>query len=716
MAINDTNIDPDSDDDGPESIVEEARERFQKALDFYRESRMSAVEDTKFAWGDSDNKWQWPDDVVKMRAGPQRPALTINTTEQHCNQVMNAIRMNRPSCKVIPSDDSADPKTADIMGGLVRNIQATSSADDAHDVAADHAIHGGEGFWRILTEYESDTSFRQRIVIKPILNPNSVLIDPTAQELDKSDAEWGFVFEPVTREECKRKWPDIDPESWATDDHGWVKDDEIRLAEYFYCVYEPVTICQLPDGSVVPKDEVPKGIQIVKERATFIKKWKWAKLLGGEDQPVEETDWPGKYLPIIQVIGKELVVENKVLRKGLVRDLKDAARMVNYSYSAAIESLALQTKVPYMAAAESIRGYEQFWEGANTHNYAYLPFHAYDESGQQLPPPQRQPPALLPQAQIEMMRVSTEEMRAASGQQAVNFGIKSEASSGIGIQRLKQQGDIATFHFPDNLARALRHEGRVLVDLIPKIYDTQRVVRILGLDQKLDSAILDPAMQQAYGEYSQGDIQKIFNPNIGLYDVLIDTGPSFMTQRQEAADRLTELSTRNPQLMQLAGDLIVRSYDFHMADEIARRLESALPANLQPNKGKQQEIPPEVQQAMEAMTQQLQQAQVQAKAMADALVNAHKEVQQLEADAQNRDRELGIKEAEVEIKKIDALSRMSGDKEEFKIAADWAKAKLSAETQLLMKQLDGFMTPDAEFAAQVATDEFTQDIQEDMTP
>lgn len=610
------------------AIVIEAKKRFEKARDYYADSRKLAIADTKFVMGDSDNGWQWPEEQAKDRQGSKRVCLTVNMTAQHCNQIINQIRQNRPAVKVSPADDGSDKKTAEILGGLIRNIQVASAADDAHDTAAEHSVYGGEGYWRILTEYENDTSFDQVIRIKACPNPNLVFIDPNALAQDKSDAEWGFVFESIGKEQFKREYPKIDPASWGPMDGIWVNEDTYQRAEYFYCEFVDDLACLLESGQTALKSELqPEELaMIIKERPTKVKKWKWCKLVGGHDVPVDEKDWLGSYLPIVAIVGKELNVDGEVVRKGIVRDLKDPARMVNYAYSETVQTLALQNKVPYMASAESIEGHEEVWDAANIETRSYLPFNAYDATGNPLPQPARQMPAVMPQAQVQLLQLSTEQMRAASGQQNSNFGIKSEASSGIGIQRLKSQGEVATFHFPDNLARGLRYEAKVLVDLIRKYYDTKRVVRILGLDGKEESVTLDPRLDGAYQEQETQDaeIKKIFNPLVGEYDVVIDTGPSFQTQRQEAYANLTELAGRNPQLMQVAGDLVMRAADFPMADKLAERLEKTLPKELRDQKPGQQQLPPEVQQQMQEQEQQIQQ-------LGQALEAASNHAEELEA-------------------------------------------------------------------------------------
>ena len=609
------------------NIIEEAHERFERAKEAYKRTRDLAIADTQFVMGDSDNMWQWPQAVSAGRIEDKRVCLTINLTAQHCNQIINQIRQNRPSCRVLPSDDYSDKKTAEILAGLIRNIQSTSNADYAHDIAAEHAIYGGEGYWRILTEYESATSFNQVIKIKSIPNPFLVYIDPDATEPDKSDAEWGFIFEDVRKETIEREYPRLkdDISGWNVDNKSqWVTDDTVRIAEYYCVEYIKDKALLLDDGtslleSKIGEDVVRNGmmlvneqtnqtIEIVKERDTFRKQWMWYKLIGDHQKPIDSEKWLGEYLPIVSIVGKEVNVNGEIIRKGIVRDLKDPARMTNYAYSETVQSIALQNKIPYLAAADAIEGYENEWASANVSNKSYLPYNAYDDDGNPLPKPERQQPAVMPTAQIQLLQLSTEEMRAASGQQNANFGIKSEASSGVGIQRLKQQGEIATFHFPDNQARGFKYEAIVLIDLIQKYYDTKRVVRVLGLDGNMEHAVLDPNHPEAYGEQqtTEDDIQKIFNPSLGQYDVVIDTGPSFQTQRQEGYASMMELASRSPQLMQIAGDIIMRNADYPGADKIADRLAKALPPALQEQKSGKDEQLAQVSQQAQQMSQQLQ--------------------------------------------------------------------------------------------------------------
>ena len=659
----------------PEDIVTEARKRFERAKSYYGPSRVLAVADTRFALGDSDNGWQWPDDIAQERSIARRVKLTVNTTAQHCNQVINQIRQNRPACKVSPVDGGADKKTADILAGLIRNIQASSNADDAHDIAAEHATYGGEGYWRIKTDYESEVSFDQYIAIAPIPNPCRVYIDPDAKELDKSDAQWGFIFEDISKEAFKREYPDIDPASWVDDRKGWMSEDTFVRAEYFYCTYDKDKACLLADGTTVLESELIPGQVCIRKRDTQVKRWHHCIIVGGHDKPLDETDWAGAYLPIVTIVGKEVNVNGEIVRKGLVRDLKDPARIVNYAYSETVQTLALQNKIPYIAAAEAVEGHENQWRNANMSNDAYLPYNAYDSGGQPLPPPKRQEPAVMPAAQIQLLELSLQQMRGSSGQQAANFGIKSEAQSGIGIQRLKVQGEVATFHFPDNLARGLKYEAKILIDLIPKIYTKEKIVRILGIDGTAQMAVLDPDMPGAYHEMpTDEDIQRIFNPSVGRYDVAIDTGPSFQTQRQESQAVMTELVRSDPSLMQRAPDIIVRSMDFQDADKLAERLQKFLPPGMADEKGG-----PAKQIAQ--LTQQLQQLQQESQQHIEQGMMLEQENEKLKSGE-------AAKMAQAQAQAMKAQSDAALQQQKMENEAELARKRMLLDEQLAREKAD----------------------------
>lgn len=663
-------------------IVATAKARFERAKSFYGQSRILSEADTRFAMGDSDNGWQWPQQISQQRTTANKVMLTVNTTAQHCNQVINEIRKNRPSGSVSPVDGGADKETANILAGLIRNILTSSNADDAHDVAAEHSIYGGEGYWRITTDYESETSFDQVIKIGVLPNPNNVYIDVDAKELDKCDALWGFIFDQQNKDEAKRLYG-VDASTWVDNgqgNDGWFDDKTYLRAEYYWCEQIKDTACMYVgmDGTeeTAFKSDEEKIRRLIQagfmqaigkdgkplERETFRKVWYHCFIIGGHDRPIEKQVWVGAYLPIISVVGKEVNVNGEIIRKGLVRDLKDPARIVNYAYSETVQTLALQNKIPYIAAVEAIEGHETAWQGANVSNDAVLPWNAFDSENRPLPVPQRQPPAVLPDAQISLLTLSLDQMRGASGQQNANFGIKSDAQSGIGIQRLKVQGEIATFHFPDNLARGLKFEWKQLVDLIPKIYTRKKIVRILGLDGKEDHAELDPELPGAFHEVrGEKAVERIFNPNVGRYDIAISTGPSFETQRQESSQMMIEFAKADPTLMAKAGDLIMRAQDYPGSDEMAERLAKFLPPGIADDDGG-----PEAQVAK--LTQQIQEMQQESQQHIEEGLRLEEENQRLKSGEAAK------------------MASVQTDREKAAAEGDLARKKAAAELQLKREQ------------------------------
>lgn len=598
-----------------EKIIEEAHKRFARCEDRESETRPLWTADLRFANGDPDNKFQWEEAMWKARETEKRPYLTINKVKQHNRQITNDARQNKPCVRVYPVDDGADKKTADVFNGIIRHIEANSSADTAYDTASEFAVDAGLGYWRITTDYADDKSFDQEIYIKAVKNPLNVYLDPDIQEADGSDARFGFFFEDISKEEFEARYPNAEAVSWPMGGGTpWLTKDTIRLAEYYKLVETKDTLClDANSGSTFLLSEIEdkamaklvRADPAYRKRPVTKRSVKWCLIAG--DQVLEKTDWLGKYIPIVRVVGDEVEIEGKVHRKGHTRAMKDAQRMYNYNSSAAIEYGALQTKTPIITTAEAIEGYEDYWKSANTQNVPYLPYNAFGDDGTPLPMPQRMVAPAPAQLFLQGMQTASEEMKMASGQYDASMGAKSNETSGRAIMARQREGDTATFHFIDNVARAIKFTGKILVDLIPKIYDTERVVRIMGEDGTDDKVSINPQQAEAVTEQrdQDGAVKEVYNPSVGRYDVTVSVGPSYGSKRAEAFQALTELSSRNPQLMQVAGDIVMRAADFPMAEELAVRLEKTLPPGMKDEKDAPQ-IPPEVQQQMEQMQQQTQ--------------------------------------------------------------------------------------------------------------
>jgi hypothetical protein len=648
-------------------IMSTMRFRLNMAISAYSESREDELDDLRFFAGSPDNQWQWPADVLATRGSVQgqtinaRPCLTINKLPQHVRQVTNDQRQNRPSGKVIPADDRADPKVAEIFDGMVRHIEYASDADVAYDTASENQVTYGEGYIRLITEYCNDTTFEQDIRIKRVRNSFSVYMDPTIQDPCGADAEYCFITEDLTKDEYERQFPDAMPMSsiqvqGVGDDSltNWINEDVVRIAEYFYAVYTPSKLNLYPGnqayeaGSAEDKHMKSMGVKPIRSRDVQIRKIKWMKTNGYE--VLEESDWAGKDIPVIRVVGNEFQVDGRVFVSGIVRNSKDAQRMYNYWVSQETEMLALAPKAPFIGYGGQFEGYEMQWKTANTNNWPYLEVNpdVTDGQGGVLPLPQRSMPPMAQTGLIQAKMGASDDIKATTGQYDSSLGATSNERSGRAILAREKQGDTGTYHYVDNLARAIRYMTRQIVDLIPKIYDTQRIARIINMDGETSMVKIDPTQPQAVKsirDENNIEIEKIYNPSVGKYDVVVTTGPSYMTKRQEALDGMSQLLQANPQLWAVAGDLFVKHMDWPGADEMSKRLAKTIDPKLLQDGDK----PP----ALQAAEQQIQAMGQEMDQMHQMLQNVSKSVEMQTLEV--KEFEAAIKAYDAETKRISAV-------------------------------------------------------------
>ena len=651
-------------------VLATMRERLQMALGALSSSRNDELDDLRFMAGSPDNNWQWPSNVLATRGNVQgqtinaRPCLTINKLPQHVRQVTNDQRQNRPSGKVIPADDRADPQVAEIYDGVVRHIEYMSDADVAYDTACENQVTFGEGYWRLLTEYCDENTFDQDIKIERIRNSFSVYMDPTIQDPCGSDAKWCFITQDMTRDEYERLFPDATPIT-ALMDQGtgdsataqWVTQNTVRIAEYFCVEYKRVKLNLYP-GNVTLQEGEPEdrqmqamGLMPVRSRMAQVPQVKWMKTNGYEI--LEEQDWAGRWIPVIRVIGNEFEVDGQILVSGLVRNAKDAQRMYNYWVSQEAEMLALAPKAPFIGYGGQFEGYETQWKTANTQNWPYLEVNpdVTDGNGSILPLPQRAQPPMAQQGLIAAKMGAADDIKATTGQYDSSIGATSNERSGRAILARERQGDTGTYHFVDNLARAIRYSTRQIVDLIPKIYDTQRIARIIGIDGETKMARIDPMQPEPVREVRDQAgvvIEKIYNPSVGKYDVVVTTGPSYLTKRQEAMDAMSQILQGSPQLWAVAGDLFVKNMDWPGAEELAARLRKTIDPKLLED----QDDP-----ALQAANKQIQVMMQEMQTMQQMLQNVTQsmEAQKLQIDTFKAEADVEVKAYEAETRRLAAL-------------------------------------------------------------
>lgn len=650
-------------------VIQEAIDRYKHAIERDGDNRDRAKEAIRFR--DLD---QWPEWIRKSREGDPdgpRPCLTLDKVNQYVRQVVNDMRQNRPAIKVRGVDDKSDKEVAEVLQGIIRHVEDQSNADVAYDTAAECAVDGGFGYWRVNTKYVDEESFDQEPCIERIRNRFSVLMDPDHQDPTGADSKWCIVFDPMTREEFKAQYPDADEVSFEDFAGDWCTERTVVVAEYFRKVKKSKTLYELANGEV--SEERPEG-ESVRTRKVQSHAWEWRKLTAAEELDFRELDC--KYLPVVEVVGSELDIEGKRKLSGIVRPAMDSMRMYNYAASAFVEMVALAPRAPWVAANAQLEGQENNWKAANRRNISVLTYNPVMEGGALVPMPQRAQMPGIPSGWQQTMVNMEHDIQASVGMYASNLGQQTEASSGKQELALQRRGDIGTFHFPDNLGRSIRQTGRILIDLIVKTYDTARVARILGDDGQEDYARLDPEIPTAKKEIvgPNGRV-KYFNLGVGKYDVTVTIGPSFATKRMEAADYMMNMLTSKPELVPIIGDLAFKALDMPYAEEIAERLKKMLPPQLQ-DQPEMDNLPPEVQQVLGQAQAAIQQREMLLQQQAQELAKMSETAQQDTQQAKDARAELE-KEA-IQLQAAREALRLS----ERAMKAELEAAQLNAEKQL----------------------------------
>jgi hypothetical protein len=690
-------------------ILTVARARLDMAVSALAESREDEIDDLRFYAGSPDNHWQWPADVLATRGAVQgqtinaRPTLTINKLPQHVRQVTNDMRQNRPGAKVIPVDDNADVEVADIFNGMIRHIEYISDADVAYDTACENQVSYGEGYITLMTEYCDENTFDQDIKIGRIRNSFSVYMDPLIQDPTGADAKYCFITEDLTKAEYERQYPDAAPistlQSLGVGDQSisnWLNEDTVRIASYYYIDYDKTKLNLYPGNQSAfegtPEDKMLKEMfgKPVKSRMSERPRVMYCKINGYEI--LEQKEWAGKWIPVIRVVGNEFEVDGRIYISGLVRNAKDAQRMYNYWVSQEAEMLALAPKAPFIGYGGQFEGYEDKWKTANTNNWPYLEVNpdVTDGQGAVLPLPQRAQPPMASTGLLQAKAGASEDIKSTTGQYNASLGIGGNERSGRAILARQREGDVGTYHYGDNLTRAVRHVARQLVDLIPKIYDTQRIARIIGEDGETKMVKINPDQPQPVNKIvnEQGIvIEKIYNPGVGKYDVVATTGPGYATKRQAALEAMAQLLQGNPQLWSVAGDLFVKNMDWPGAQEMAKRFQKTI----DPKFLSDGEDDP----ALQAAQQQIQAMGAEMEQMYQMIQNVGKSIEM--QDLERKDFEAQIKLYDAETKRIAAVQAGMTEEQIQDIAMGVVAAAM--ESQSMMNQMPEMLPPQQEMMA-----------------
>tara|TARA_R110000737_G_scaffold230580_1_gene244108 strand:+ start:12304 stop:14421 length:2118 start_codon:yes stop_codon:yes gene_type:complete len=666
-----------SEDNADDALIARARERARDGASYWKENWELAEDDLKFISGD-----QWPESVKNERELEQRPCLTNNVLPTFVEQVIGDQLQNKPSIKInstdvtrVPDRNTGEQTTlkiqslssnkeyelAEVLQGIIKNIEYNCDAEDAYDVAFQSAVEGAFGYLRVRSDYLADDTFEQDLLIEAIENQFSVTIDPSAKKPDKSDMMWCFIDDQMLKEDFKEKYPtaSIEPvNSDSVDEVGsWFSEQTVRVSEYF--VREPVTkkVALLSDGRSMYMEDIKdvvdelmeKGITIVRERNVKTFKTIWRKITGRDvlEGPIELKV---STVPVVPVYGKSTTIKKKKIYRSAIRHSKDAQRMANYWDSAATEAVALAPKAPFSGTPEQIEGFEDEWENANTSNLSFLTFNPQTPGDRG---PQRQQPAIVPSAEISMSMQSSDKIKSTMGMFDASVGAQGNETSGRAIIARQREGDTGSFRFIDNLSKAIRRVGRLLVELIPTVYDTERVVRLKFPDDTEDFVKLN---EQIFDDES-GEWITISDLSIGKYDVVVTTGPAYSTQRMEAADAMMQFAAAVPQAGAVMADLIALNMDWPGADTIADRLKKIVPPNVLTNKEREAMAEDMPEQEEPTPEQQIQMKEAEAKSkQADADI-AEAEADMFKAQLETDDAKKALAQIEELANSGDAMAQ-----------------------------------------------------------
>jgi hypothetical protein len=643
-----------------EKILKDGLEQFHIADEAEREPRREALEADRFALGQ-----QWDNAITQSRQLQGRPCLTINKTAPAIRQVTNDARQNRPQVKVSPTDDGTE-ETAEILEGMVRHIQVSSNSDVAIDTAFDQSVRGGWGYYRVLTKYVNDESFLQEIKIDRIKDRFTVYFDPFCMEPDYSDARFAFIVNDIPKSEFERDYPTAKANNdmlGGQDTKQWIGEDTIRVAEYWRIEETDAQLHELEDGTTISSDKYDLAVQHAEQaphitppkkikRSRPIKQRKIMCYKITAFDVLESYEWPGKYIPIIPVLGEDHEIDGKRYLRGMTYSMMDAQRQYNYWTSAATEAIALAPKAPWLVAEGQIEGYEQIWQNSNVGTPAVLTYKPTALNGAPIPGPQRNQAEPPIQAMTLAIRQASDDMKSSSGIFDASLGNRSNETSGKAIMARQREGDTSTFHFIDNLTRSMRFLGLILLDLIPKIYDTHRVIRIVHEDGTHETTEINQHLKPGVAQQAQGAVQKIYDVTTAKYDVVINTGPSYTTKRQEALESMINISQAYPPLWHVAGDLMAKNMDWPGAMDLSERLKKTLPPQLQD----QDEQDPQ------KAIQQNQQLSQMVEQLTQALHAAHDQIDTKAAELASREKIAQMNnETNLSIAEINALVKQMGN-------------------------------------------------------
>lgn len=612
-----------------------------------------------------DGQWEpyW------WNANQNKPRYTFDMTCPIVDQVAGEIEQADFDIRVSPAGGDATKDVALTYDGIIRNLENISNAKDVYTSAARGMITTGYDGWRIVQKYADDNSFDQDLMIEKIHNfIDRVWFDPAAEQQDKSDARYCFVLHPVAKDEFDKRWPESNGISVPDDRDGeayYDKAEVVVIGELLYVEKEERELVLMSNGQTYEADDdfekvvddmALVGVTEIKRRKRKVNKV-CSRFFDNDGWLGDDKDTVFNRIPVIPVYGNYKIIENKTVYSGVVEKLMDSQRVLNYSMSREIEEGALAPRAKYWMTLTQAAGHEDSLSTMNTNSD---PVQFYNVDPEMPGPPQQNGGAMVNPG----LRTISEAMRGmigySAGMFASNMGDNPGLQSGVAIRSLQNKGDNATYKYNKAVQVAIAATGKVLVDAIPKVYDTERTMRILYEDNSFEMATINqPVIDQQTGE-----VVMLNDLSQGVYDVICKAGPSFKNRQQETLEMIIEMAKVDPTIMQIAGDVMMQNINSPAADQIAeRKRDQMLKAGMIPMSQLTDEEQAQIQQQMAQQGQQQDPASIMAQA------------EMLKGQAE-------MARAQIEQVKV--------QNEQMKIQVEAQKAQMSAQNDQQDNQVDVF--------------------------
>jgi hypothetical protein len=701
-------------DEDLKAFLKKARDRFKLANDADSDQATREQDDIRFEAGD-----QWPADIKLARQGqqptngmpavPARPTLVINKVKEPVRQILNSERASDIGIELVPADDFGDlgirPDDTEVTlrEGLVRRIQRESQAADARTWAFKRAVIAGRGFYLVMTRFLPGKTWDQEIYIHRIYNQAGVLLDPSHEQPDGSDADWGFIGTWIPWDRYRAEYgtladgaenPYADsnetdfvamketyPE-WYRAEPG---EKAVRVVDYWYTDRDAKTLCVMADGAAYWEEEVPDGAEVVDTRTVVQKQIKFCKI-GGGVQILEETDWPGQDMPIVKVLGDEVLpYDEKRRAEGVVRPARDAGMGENYMISKFVETVGLAPIPREIVDPDAIDGFESWWAAANTRALPYRPARTYDDQGRAFNPPHvsNVDPNIVSMAQgIAMFDQFIKSTTAVPDSTLGN--VDPSLKSGRAIREVVQNAKQSTSNFLDNLARSVRYEGQIINNLLYPIYGTkpQRLVRILtGEGENQTMLVADPEQQGQIDPQLQQRAQKVAKlTKDAHFNVLVKVKKAPEGRRDQFIEMFGQILAADPAQMMVAGDIFYKNLDIPEAKSLAKRQRVMLAPPVQKllaeEENGQQPLPPQAEAQLAQQGEQLKHADA-------AIQELQKALDSKQIEQQGKLQEVQMKEqSTVAQKQIDAQLQIQ--LQQMKDATSIRVAEIAAQSKGLL--------------------------------